>query len=294
MNLKQLKIFYEVCKFNSITKASESLQIAQPSISLAIKELETYYNTTLFERMNRRIYITEAGKCLLSHTTSIINELNEAENALKNNEMISPLRIGANISLGSSLLPEVLRNFSSIYPSINTLTTIGSSAEIEKKLLHNDIDLAVVDNISVSSNLVSSLLFKENLIAVCGGNYPLKDNHKYTLQNLASEKLLLREKGSGLRNSIDTTFNVFDIEITPVVESASTTSLISCALYNLGVLIISKNSVEKYLMEGSLRKIPLDNITFLRNYYIVHHKNKIPNTPMKNFIIELKNTVNKR
>ena len=74
MTLRHLRIFMEVCRFGSITQAAEELNMAQPAVSYAIRELESYYETRLFERMNRRLYITEYGEQLMNYADSILGQ----------------------------------------------------------------------------------------------------------------------------------------------------------------------------------------------------------------------------
>lgn len=82
MTLRHFHIFSTVCKKESITKAAEELNMAQPAVSFAIRELESYYGTKLFERMNRRLYITDAGKQLLVYADSVLAQCNEAKDVL--------------------------------------------------------------------------------------------------------------------------------------------------------------------------------------------------------------------
>ena len=292
MTLKHMKIFYEVCKLESITKAAESLNMAQPAVSLAIKELESYYGIILFERMNRRIYITDAGKNLLSYATTIISQFNEAENAIRNSDILSTLRVGCNATIGSTLLPAVLEDFTSKYPTIDLKCIIANTKQTELHLLKNNLDIAIVDNISISSHFNSKLLFKEELIVVCGLKYNLNLAHEYTLEDLSNQKLLMREKGSGLRNSIDLVFHMYGLSPEPIIESISINSLIESAIHNLGILIVSKSLVESYLAKGQLLQLKTKDIHFLRNYYIIYHKNKYITNTMNNFIKEVLNNIN--
>ena len=83
MTLRHFHIFSTVCKKESITKAAEELNMAQPAVSFAIRELESYYGTKLFERMNRRLYITDAGKQLLVYADSVLAQCKEAKRRFK-------------------------------------------------------------------------------------------------------------------------------------------------------------------------------------------------------------------
>ena len=79
MTLRHLKIFCTVAKTGSITAAAEQLYISQPSVSVAIRELENYYGIRLFDRLSRRIYITDDGRRMLAYASHIVELVDEME-----------------------------------------------------------------------------------------------------------------------------------------------------------------------------------------------------------------------
>ncbi len=282
MTLRHMQIFAAVCKDNSITIAADKLNMAQPSVSLVIKELETFYGVRLFERMNRRLYITEAGSNLLSYADTIISQFNESVNSIKNSDSLSSLKVGVNVTIGEALLPEILKSYQDLYPKVSVLSVIENSKQIENLLLKNEIDLALVDNVSISPYFITKVLLKEEMAVLCAPGYT--DKKTLTTEELAAEKLLLREKGSGTRDSIDQIFNMSGYKISPVIESISSTALINAAKLGLGITVLSNQSVKKELKDGSLKEIEIEDTKFLRNYFVVYHKSKLFTLVMKNFI----------
>ena len=104
MTIRHLEIFLEVCQKDSITRAAESLNMAQPAVSRAIREMENYYGLRLFERMNRKLYITEAGEELRSYAASITRQFEEARIAIRDRGQMTEVRVGVNASYGRSVL----------------------------------------------------------------------------------------------------------------------------------------------------------------------------------------------
>ena len=104
MTLKHLRIFVEVCRMDSITKAAENLNMAQPAVSNAIRELESFYQVKLFERMNRKIYITSAGKYLCESADAILSQFDESKDVLLDIASSTKIRIGSNVSFGGYYL----------------------------------------------------------------------------------------------------------------------------------------------------------------------------------------------
>lgn len=282
VTLKHLQIFAAVCRENSITVAADRLNMAQPAVSLAIKELESFYGVRLFERMNRRLYITKAGTELLGYAGDIISRFNDSVNSIKNSGSSSPLRVGINVTVGETLLPDVLKRYEKRYPDIPVTSVIENSGQIENLLLKNDIDLAVIDNITASSYFVTKVLPEEEMAAVCAPFYT--GLRTMTLRELADGKLLLREKGSGTRETVDRVFQAAGCAAVPVMESISSAALINAAKAGLGITVLSRLSVAKELEEGSLVRITVEDTEFLRHYFIVYHRSKLVTPAIKNFI----------
>ena len=111
MTLRHMKIYVAVFHHSNITKAAEELHLAQPSVSLAIKELEEYYGIRLFERMGRRILPTEGGKEFYGYALHIVSLFDEMEKKVRNWDTIGNLRVGASVTIGTQLLPEFRRLF---------------------------------------------------------------------------------------------------------------------------------------------------------------------------------------
>ena len=108
MTLKHLRIFAEVCRMESITEAAKNLNMAQPAVSNAIRELEAFYQVKLFERMNRRLYITNAGEYLRGYADSILTQFEESRDILQDIAASTRIRIGSNVSFGANYLPKII------------------------------------------------------------------------------------------------------------------------------------------------------------------------------------------
>lgn len=283
--LRDLKIFREVCRCQSVTGAAAKLNMAQPAVSLAIRGLETHYGVKLFERMNRRLYITEAGEYLLHTADAMLMQLEETERALQGREVAGVLRVGANITCGTFLLPLVLKRMAAAHPACSITATIGNSSMTEDRIARNELDLAIVENVQESESFYTKLIYKEEMAVVCAPEYAAAGSGRMNVSALSRERLLLRERGSGMRNSLDLTFASFGIELpAPYVESTCNETLLACARQGLGIAVSSRKLVEGDLKAGRLVEIPVSDAAFLRNYYLVYHKQKYVTRDMAAFI----------
>ena len=226
MTLRHMKIFVMVCRCKSVTTAAEKLGIAQPAVSLAIKELEQYYGIRLFDRISHKMFITEEGRQLLQYANKIVALFDEIEYDIRNWDSFGILRIGSSITIGTCLMPDYVRRFRAQYPKFKVLVTIDNSAEIEKKILENQLDFALIEGAVHYDSIVCHRFLKDELVLVCGArdeSYP----DEVSVEELAELPFILREKGSGTRELFDSTLLTKGITVTPEWESISTEAIVS-------------------------------------------------------------------
>ena len=191
MTLRHLTIFRAVCQTESITLAAEHLNMAQPAVSLAVRELEEFYGVQLFERMNRRIYITEAGRTLLQYADTILSQYAESVQVLQEARHRGSCRFGVHVTFGETVLPSLLRRLAEQLPDITVRAFVTNTRENEEMLLRNELDFAVIDNVKGLEALRTVPLGKEEMAVVCRPDH--RSGNSITLEELAGERLLLRE-----------------------------------------------------------------------------------------------------
>lgn len=274
MTLRHMKIFTTVCRYQSITKAAKTLYMAQPAVSLAIKELEEHYGTLLFERFNKRLTITQAGEKLQIYAVNILSQLEEAETVIRDLDTKGLLRIGGNITVGATILPKILHLWSDRHPNALAQTIIDRSSYLEERLLNNELDFALMDTKVHSPYLKSEPFLEDTLLLLCNEEHPFAKEKEITIQDLLKEPLLVREKGSGTRDLVDRTLEMFGYSLHPVMESTSTKALIHSVSYNLGIAIVSKQLANQYVTSNAICQLTLKNIPLNRSFSMVYHKNK--------------------
>ena len=273
MTLRHLEIFSAVCTQGSFTKAAEKLNMAQPAVSLAIRELETFYAVRLFERMNRRVYLTEAGRTLRQYADTVLSQFRESVEVLRESGAGGFCSFGVHVTLGETRLAGILTRLVVELPEMQVRACVQNSRETERMILQNELDFAVVDNVTVSPHYLVEPLREEALAAVCAPEY-LPGRDTLTLAELAEERLLLRERGSGTRNSVDGVFQAAGIPVRPVLESVSTAALLACARAGIGITLLPRSLVEADLVSGRLRELAVADGAFRRTYFLVRHRSK--------------------
>lgn len=281
MTRKHFTIFVEVCRFLNFSQAAEALNTTQPAVSLAVKELESHYGVALFERMNRRVYLTPAGEALLATAQDVLRGFQEAEETLGQGRPLA-LRVGANVSFGEAGLAQVLGRFRQEHPQVRLRALVANSDKIQSLLVENQLDVGIVDGLGVSERLRAQPLYQEDLVlAAAPGGFPAPA----TVEELAALPLLLREPGSGLRSSVDRVFSQQGLAPQPLLESTSTAALAQAAKAGLGVAILPEALAQR---ESGLQVGTVPEVRFFRQFACALHRQKAPSPALEAFLALLR------
>lgn len=284
MTLRHMQIFTAVCDCGSATAAAEKLGIAQPAVSLAVKELEDHYGVRLFDRISHKLLITAEGKELLRFARRILSLFDAAECDVKNWDSFGLLRVGSSITIGTCLMPEYVKRFRSAYPKMTVRVTVDNSAVIEKKILENQLDFALIEGIVHSDQIVSRRFMEDELVVICGADSAFSGRTELSLEELPDLPFLLREKGSGTRELFDSTMTIHNLSIEPVWESISTQAIIKAVAAGHGLSVLPHRLVKPDLENHRVRQLALKGIRFRRAFSMIYHKNKFLAKSAKEFM----------
>jgi len=284
MTIRHLKIFVTVCKEGSITKAGQVLFMAQPTISLAIQELEKHYGTKLFDRISRRLYLTDAGQNLLSYAQHITSSFDEMEARVKHWDESGSIRIGTSITIGNCLLPDLLRAFMKTKPDVTVKIQIDNSDKIKQAVLDNAIDLGLIEGIVHHPLLVSESFRDDELVLLCKPSHRFSEQAMIELSELKDEPFLMREKGSGGREILESALLLHDIVLDPAWESTSTQAILQAVANGFGIAVLPLLLAKPYLDKGLLIRRPIQDISLNRQFTIINHKNKYLTSSVQEWI----------
>ena len=267
----------------SITRAAEKLHMTQPATSLAIREMEEYYHTKLFERSGRGIRVTSPGTRLYPSAARLLSLYDEMDAEMKNWDTSGRLRIGSSISIGSCILPQLINRFSKKYPELELYVKVDSSDVIEQNILENHLDFALIEGSVHSEKLKSSVFLDDELVPVCSRFHPLAGAEDIELDSLKKEHFLMREPNSGTRQLADSSFALKNFQIKPAWESTSTAALINAVSIGLGISILPKRMLEKQLRMHQIASFTIRDLDLKRHYSLIYHENKFVSPTMQEF-----------
>jgi len=271
MTIRHLQIFTAVCRCRSISGAAAELGMTQPAVSIAVRELESYYRVRLFDRMNRRIYLTQAGETLLQYAGSILGACDEAAAVLRDSGGPARCLIGVNVTVSETVLPALLARLRADVPGLEPGVFVHNTQAIERRLRDNEIDFAIVDSPAGGAHQLTLPLYREEMAALCAPGFA---GRAAAVRELAALPLLLREPGSGSRSCVEAVFEAHGCAPHPLVESISDLSLLRLAEQGYGCTVLPLSLAGESLRAGRLRVLPLADAVFSRRYFLVRDRRR--------------------
>ncbi len=275
MTFRAMEIFQAVAERESMQSAAQALFISVPSVSEVISDLEKEYNQRLFERLNRRLYITPAGQQLYDYVTRIMNLQREMQQQMHSSNAIHVLRIGSTVSIGSSVIFPILEQAG----LINAAVTINNTRSIEEKLLKNELDIALVEGSVLSGYLRAEDVLEDELVLACSRSHPFAGGESVSWKELEDCPLLLREEGSGTREKLMEAFERMGAKPNIRWESSCFNSLLKAAAAGMGVTVISSR-----LVPPELAAIRVNGFDGKRIFRLVWHKDKYFTESLRSFV----------
>lgn len=276
ISARHLKVFYEVCKYMNMTKASRELYISQPAVSKTIHDIEEDYGIKLFERWNKSLYLTSEGTMLLEYAKQVVNMLDVIDKRLQSSKCRDLLRVGASITIGTSILSEIVAEYCAINENVWIEAVVDNTAVIEEYLLQGKLDFAIVEGRITSPEIESAHMGSTDIVLVANQLHKLYFEEDVVLQDLDSLDFIVREKGSRTREGFAMTMEQHNIRWNAAWSCHNTQAIKNAVDAGLGIGVLSKLSVRKRLASGRFKafdvfdepiKLPI-RVAYCRNRYM--------------------------
>lgn len=271
------KVFLTVAESLNFSKAAAELFISQPAVTKHIKELESKLNSSLFDRKGNKVYLTKAGKLTYGYLKEIAQQYAELEFELgrMNDTFKGKLRIGASSTIAQYLIPKVIASFHKRYPQIELFLYNGNSYEMEKKLLDNEIEIALVENNASQLNIKYRNFLEDEIVAVTGSQSMYAKLKSISLTDLQQIPIVLREKGSGTLEVIQKQLlknNIKMDHLNVLIHLGSTEAIKNFLSDFDGIALVSEKALEKELLSKQITKINIKGMQFVRQFRIAYRQ----------------------
>ncbi len=284
-----LKVFITVADKKNFSKAAKSLNLTQPAISFQIQTLEQYYQTKLFDRVNRHVKLTEAGELLLEYALSMSDLQSELERKMQQltGHVKGTLAIGASRTVGEYVLPYVICKFKEDYPDVDVTLEIYNTKQVEENIMNRYLDIGLVESEIKNSELFFQDILSDELVLVVPSNHRWADKNEVDIQDIKDEPFIIREPGSGSRlvfeqALIDEEVDIEDLNI--IMEIGNITSIKSAIINGLGVSIMSKWAVRDLENAGVASTVKIKQLKLNRPFSIILNQANFESEACSKFI----------
>lgn len=277
MDLRQLEIFLQVATLRSFSKAAAVLRLTQPTVSEHIRALEDDLGVRLLDRLGRGAAVTPAGQVLMDYARRLAALQREARQAVDafQGSMSGALLVGASTIPGEYVLPALVGRFKVKYPEISITLLIGDSQTVVDWVVEGRAELGVV-GARLPQRLVDyrELMPDEEVVILPPGHRWHGRTH-VTLDELRSEPLIVRERGSGTRAALEAALAQAGVDLGAfrIVGEMGTTGAIKQAVKaGVGVSMVSRRAVEEDGRYGALIYVSVGDLPVRRAFYAVTHR----------------------
>ena len=273
--LQQLRLFAAVAEHKSVTRAAEEVHLTQPAVSIQIKRLEAKVGIPLIEHIGKELHLTVAGEEVFEAAKDVLDRLSDLETRLNDlrGEVAGPLNVHV-VSSGKYFMPQLLGSFVRRYPKVEPRLQITNRASLLASLAKNQSDLYIMGQPPEGVSVAEYPFLENILVVVARPDHPLAGNRKIPLAQLAKERFVGRESGSGTRKAVEKLFCDKGLDISPYIELDSAEGIKQGVMGGLGIGVLSKHSLRLELEAGELVVLDVAGFPLRRRWYVSHRQGK--------------------
>ncbi len=284
LTLRQLQIFESVSRHLNYSRAAEELYLTQPAVSMQIKQLEQIVGLPLFEQTGKKLHLTAAGNELLRYARSMLQLMQEMESVFDEMKGLERghLNIAA-VSTANYFMPQLLAKFVQAHPKLQVSLSVANRDSVIRQLTENIADLAIMGQPPDEADMVAQAFMENPLVVIAAPDHMLAGQKKIQPRQLASETFLLREKGSGTRGVVERFFASHKLPLPAHMEMDTNEAIKQSVSAHIGIGIISRHGIELELETKRLCILDVIGFPIVRNWYLVHRKEKRLSTAVSAF-----------
>jgi DNA-binding transcriptional LysR family regulator len=276
-SLHALALFLATVEHGTMTAAAEAEGIAQPAISVHIRNLERFYAMPFVERSGRRVRPTAAGELLALHTRRILGEVDELGYALADLEGLRSGRlvVGASATVAETWLPEVLGRFRRAHPAVDLEVRLGNSEHVLHGVHERSLGFGLIGRPVDDPALLSRPVFEDRLELFAMADSPLAGATELDLADLSNETFVLREPGSATREAVLGCMQAFGFAPAKEVQFGSNEAVKRAVAAGLGVGVLSARTLDVDVRAGDVAIVPCAGWVCRRQFWLVRRTDRI-------------------
>ena len=275
-SLHALALFLAVVEHGTMTAAAEAEGIAQPAISVHLRNLERFYGAALMERSGRRVRPTATGELVAAQTRRILDLVDDLGHAVTDLEGVrgGRLVVGASATVAETWLPEVLGRFRRAHPAVEIEVRLGNSEHVVREVRERALAFGIVGKPGPDPVLVARSVFDDALALFAAADHPLLCREA-RLADLEGETLVLREPGSATRELAVGCLAAGGVQPSREVQLGSNEAVKRAVAAGLGVGILSARAVDVDVRAGDVALLPVAGWDCRRRFWLVQRRDRL-------------------
>lgn len=283
-SLRQLEVFVAVGRCESVSRAAEALALSQSATSTALGEFERQFDSQLFDRVGKTLRLNELGRQLLPKAVELLDRAREIEDLLEGKAGFGALQIGATLTIGNYLAALIIASFLQRHPESRIRLQVHNTATIVHQVVHHELDLGLIEGDCHHPDLEVQSWVEDELVVFCSPEYPLVRRGDVSLEELAAQPWILREHGSGTRETFDHAMRHHRAPLNIRLELEHTEAIKRAVEFGLGIGCISRLTLREAFRRGSLVPIATPALDLRRQFRFLWHKQKYQTAGMREFL----------
>lgn len=280
--LRQVEVFLAVARFESVSRAGEALHMSQSAVSGALLELERQFDVRLFERIGKRLRLSDRGKALRPQAQATLDRAQELEAGLSSLEHVGPLRVGATMTIGDHLAIPLLARFLRTGEGPRPSLIVANTQEIVRLVANFEIDVGLIEGDVHHPELSVSRWRDDELVVFCSPSHPYADKRRLGDADLLAAAWVVREQGSGTRQAFDRAMHGLSLDI--LLELQHTEALRAAVEEGLGLGCLSVLAVADQVAQGKLVRCSVPHRDLRRHFSFLLHKEKFRSASIERLI----------
>lgn len=275
-DLLNLRFFFHVAKKLSFTQAASELFVTQPAVTKRVKALEEECQLKLFGKQRGKLYLTEEGEELFKYAEQIFDYEREMEKAILDIRELKrgTLRLGLPKTFMRSALNMLMDDFHKKYPDIRINVKTGNSEEIIDDVLNHRVEIGNLGTIEKHPDIHLIPFFNDNIVLITSPLHHFVQAKSVSLEDVAKEPLILREKGSGTRKSVMGLFEKNNLAPNILLETSNPEYLTQLVQRGDGVSFSVQRTIEQEIESGKLAKVDIEGHQITMQLFLAHLENK--------------------
>lgn len=282
--LRQLEVFVAVGRRESVSRAAEAVALSQSATSTALGEFERQFDGRFFDRVGKTLRLNELGRQLLPKAVDLLDRAREIEELLEGKTGFGALRIGATLTIGNYLAPRIVASFLQHHPESHIGLQVHNTAAVVHQVAHHELDLGLIEGDCQHPDIEVQSWVEDELVVFCAPRYALAKRGTATLEELAAHPWILREHGSGTRETFEHAMRHHHSPLNIRLELEHTEAIKHAVESGLGIGCISRLALRDDFRRGSLVPVETPDLDFRREFRFLWHKKKYQSASMREFL----------